>query len=220
MVNEINFIGVGFPKCATTWLTHCLYEHPEISIPKLNLINEYNYFHNDYKTAGIKPYLGFFKGLKGVKGEMSAEYVLHPEVAPIIKKHFPNVKIIIQTRPEKDRVKSLDRFNKEYGVGSKKSSKIKPVNQEKLIDIYKKNFKQVLVIPHKDVLNSPEKVLKKTYKFLNVNSDFIPPSLYKKHNQKTKTKFKSIRRLINFFQENSRRFPKFRNFLKRTLHLD
>ena len=45
MTNKtIDFIGIGAAKCATTWLSCCLDEHPQICLPKLNRINELNYF--------------------------------------------------------------------------------------------------------------------------------------------------------------------------------
>jgi len=41
---RIDFIGVGFPRSGSTWLTYCLSEHPEISIPKFNLLTEEEVF--------------------------------------------------------------------------------------------------------------------------------------------------------------------------------
>ena len=30
---QIDFIGIGAPRSASTWLSQCLYEHPQISFP-------------------------------------------------------------------------------------------------------------------------------------------------------------------------------------------
>lgn len=33
LIRMINFLGIGAPKCATTWLAACLSDHPEIFMP-------------------------------------------------------------------------------------------------------------------------------------------------------------------------------------------
>ncbi len=36
---KIDFIGVGAPKCGTTWVAQCLSEHPQICLSKPKEIN-------------------------------------------------------------------------------------------------------------------------------------------------------------------------------------
>ena len=47
---NIDFIGVGFPKCGTTWLTECLREHPEIALPNRKHLSFFNEVLDKSKT--------------------------------------------------------------------------------------------------------------------------------------------------------------------------
>ena len=103
---RIDFIGVGFPRSGSTWLTYCLSEHPEISIPKFNLLTEINYFPEEYEVMGLKNYIVKFLNCDFEKkvGELSTLIILEKRSAKLLKKLFPNIKIIIYKRNEDERV--------------------------------------------------------------------------------------------------------------------
>jgi hypothetical protein len=41
------FLGIGAPKCGTTWLAECLREHPQVFVPE---VKEVVYFSSDKKA--------------------------------------------------------------------------------------------------------------------------------------------------------------------------
>jgi hypothetical protein len=198
---KLKFIGVGMPKCATTWLTYCLDEHPRIYLPckdrELNYFsrNKNNNWKSEYDLNGIKGYFKYFKVPEGnyIIGEMSTQYMFF-EIAKIIKKHFPNTKIIITLRNPVKRAfswydKRLDRdlsqleFFKQFLKDSREHlghnnyyyEQVKPY-----FDLFPRE--NIKIILHEDIIKNPKKVLKDLFNFLGVESDFIPESTYKKIN--------------------------------------
>ena len=51
IANKPNFLGIGAPKTATTWLSHCLSKHSQISIPPVAIAYEVNYFNRCQNTT-------------------------------------------------------------------------------------------------------------------------------------------------------------------------
>ncbi len=122
---QINFIGIGAPRSASTWLSQCLYEHPQISFPtkhnqnKLHPLDKEqnffsqslfrrNYSQKDRYLKGINWYLDNFNWSKPnqTKGEFSVAYLADPKAPFRIKKHFPNIKIIAILRNPVDMIYS------------------------------------------------------------------------------------------------------------------
>ena len=101
---KLDFIGVGFGRSGSNWLANCLYEHPEIEIPKFNLHTEINYFPEEYELMGLKNYEKKFKmcNFEKVVGEISTLIIWEKRSAKLLKNIFPNTKIIIYRRKEKE----------------------------------------------------------------------------------------------------------------------
>jgi hypothetical protein len=110
---KIDFIGIGAPRSGSTWLSQCLYEHPEIIFPNLKsdqklhpLDKEQNFFSqalfrrsysqkNRY-SKGINWYLNRFDWTdpNKIRGEFSVGYFADQKAPKRIKKHFPNIKLL------------------------------------------------------------------------------------------------------------------------------
>jgi len=113
MRQKPTFIGIGGHKCASTWVSECLREHPSVfmSNPK-----EIGYF-SKYSDKGINWYLDYFKDSKSfkVKGEFSATYLYDAEIPIQIQQQLGNVKIICLVRNPIERtishLKQLNRKN-------------------------------------------------------------------------------------------------------------
>ncbi|MBS3100209.1 sulfotransferase domain-containing protein [Candidatus Pacearchaeota archaeon] len=236
---RIDFIGVGFPRSGSTWLTYCLSEHPEISIPKFNLLTEINYFPEEYEVMGLKNYIVKFLNCDFEKkvGELSTLIILEKRSAKLLKKLFPNIKIIIYKRNEDERAESDFIVKKNFDLYDVKLQDLK-LNQEYLIKPWIKEFgKSNLFIFDLDSKNQ-KKELQNLYKFLEVNPDFIPPSFDRekgpyaksfKHNTAWKDKKNKIpktsklgkfRKVINKIKDFSRKNKKIYYFMKRNMCLD
>jgi len=74
------FLGIGAPKCATTWLYNCLDAHPEVFMSD---VKETNFFVSDAAEDRLHKYRTHFEGASGAEavGELSVWYI-HSDVAP------------------------------------------------------------------------------------------------------------------------------------------
>jgi len=108
------FLGIGPPKCATTWLDEVLRKHPEISFPSHQ--KEVFYFDRFHKR-GDAWYLNLFTDIKEKKaaGEISTSYILEQETLSRINDFNPKMKIIILLRHPVDRMISNYRMFVENG---------------------------------------------------------------------------------------------------------
>ncbi|MFW6174033.1 MAG: hypothetical protein ACOC5T_09840 [Elusimicrobiota bacterium] len=70
---KVDFLGIGWPRCATSWIYECLKEHSEICMAEKK---ETHYFTVNFKK-GINYYHDCFKhcDLNAIKGEYSPDYI-------------------------------------------------------------------------------------------------------------------------------------------------
>jgi hypothetical protein len=124
---RVDFIGIGSGKCATTWAYTCLLEHPQISGPDVkelnffvtekNTISERDFEHYKlFYNKGIESYLERFKRCPSdsVKGEISVAYLTDSGAAELIKKYFPDVKILVFLRDPVERAYSSYWFTSKF----------------------------------------------------------------------------------------------------------
>ena len=90
------FIHAGAPKAGSTWLHAALSEHPGIYLPPGK---ELQFFDKHYKL-GEDWYEKQFSGAPdgAVTGDLSPEYLFHPEAAARIAAYDPSTKILITLR--------------------------------------------------------------------------------------------------------------------------
>jgi hypothetical protein len=205
---EMKFIGIGAPKCGTTWVTHCLNEHPEVEVAKHK---DTNFFLSDefieanydlsriYKCLTPEDLDREFCSSKKVKGEFSVNYILDQSAAPKIKQSYPDTKIIVCIRNPVDALysafnyfnniwfyKDMNRFKAESFRESIANNEVKKeffnyfANLKLYFDLF--NSENVFVIVYDDIKNKPEIVMRDLYSFLGVDSTFIPASLKRKVN--------------------------------------
>jgi len=92
------FVGLGAPKAATTWLFHCLQEHPSVFIPDEKEIGFFSYL--DDIDGRMPEYLSYFRGAESTpaKGEIFVMYLSNPLAAERIKRHLPDAKLFLSLR--------------------------------------------------------------------------------------------------------------------------
>ena len=182
---KIDFVGIGAPKCATTWIYECLKEHPEICMSKPK---ETNFFKKKVARAEeLRSYFSHCKENK-IRGEFSPEYFIYEDVAKRLREHNPDMKIIMAIRNPIERAysnylqgKSIQ--NKGW-VDFKQAIKTEP----KIIEygFYFKNLQnflhyffkeQILVLVLEDSYSDPLSFIQNLYSFLGADNSFIPAVL-------------------------------------------
>lgn len=194
---KIDFIGIGASRSGSTWISQCLKEHPQICFSRKK---EIHFFSNPEKyKKGLKYYASFFKKCDDlIKGEFTPQYLTNPESAALIKKHFPNVKLIACLRNPIDRLYSQYYFDlarektnyknfEDYLRDKKTKRNIKKgcyySGLKKYFEIFPKE--KILVLLYDDLKKNPINFVSKVYEFLEVDSNFIPPNINKKTNAST-----------------------------------
>lgn len=118
---KVSLIGIGFPKCGTTYLFHFLESNPNVhymrrpyDLKNLVTSSEINFFGNLSKQSYVKlglreegvkkkfrPPLKFYNSLidkEKINIEKSPQYIWKRKSLEEIYKYNPNVKIVVQIR--------------------------------------------------------------------------------------------------------------------------
>jgi hypothetical protein len=100
------FIGLGAPKCATTWLFQCLDAHPEVFVAD---VKETNFFVYNNIDERLDEYTAHFEDMadEDAVGELSVSYI-YSDVAPKrVRRHVPDARLFVSLRNPIDQVYSL-----------------------------------------------------------------------------------------------------------------
>jgi len=196
MGKKPNFIGIGTTKAATTWIFQCLKEHPEICGSS---VKDTRFFNTEYYyRKGLNYYYSFFKNCpkNSIKGEITPDYIYHQKTPYLIRKHFPDVKIIIVLRNPIEKIYSEYRFQKirklRLSIYKTLEEAIKKDPMLTKMGYYYKQISKyydlfpnenILILFFDDIEKNPIEFMKKIYTFIGAkNIDFIPPSINRKIN--------------------------------------
>lgn len=192
------FIGIGAPKAATTWLFHCLREHPKIFIPLQKEIGFFSYLTEiDHR---LDEYAEYFSDAKPgqVKGEIFVNYLENKRAPDRIKRHLGNIKLFVSLRNPVDQIYSyywhLKRQNFHVWGDGKVNQRPHSFREaldkipdrllapsyygahlERWIGLFGKE--NIHVIFYDDIQSRPDDVLRGLYRFIGVDSSFVPSAL-------------------------------------------
>ncbi len=198
---QLDVIGVGMPRCGTTWLSKCLMEHPEICFSDEK---ELHFFDVDYGYEDINSLLEnkFKKCKKGqLKMEFTTDYTRSITILKRIKKAFPNIKILFVVRNPYDRTFSHYLYRKRKNGFPRKISDLFKKDPKGILDssLYGKHLERVLsvfddesviVLNHDDARKNPNFFIQNVYELLGVDKTFVPESLRKEVNRSKNLKYR------------------------------
>ena len=197
-----NFFIIGAQKSASTFVQQVLAEHPEV----LLLPGEVPFFETHaYDRAKIKDFEKLFDNVTTERaiGLKRPNYLANPEVPERIYKHYPNAKLILVIRNPIERAVSAYYHYmalKYIPMADIETGMTKIINNEykstypkahEIIDFgfyhkYLMNYlrffemSQVHIILYDEIKKSPLEEIKKICNFLEINSNYVPQSLYQK----------------------------------------
>lgn len=201
---SVDFFCIGAPKSGTTWLYHALTEHPGIYLPKFKEPNFFarklSIFNNAANPRFMKDwewYTSLFNDKKSgdILGDFSINLMRNTDEAPfLIKKHFPDAKIIVMLREPVARAYSHYWHERRYdhiaGIPDSFEEGIK--NEELLFcSSYYEQLKvwasvfpltRFFFIIDFELEQNPKAVLTSLFEFLNVNQHFNPSTLHQRIN--------------------------------------
>ncbi len=196
---NLDFIGVGAAKAGTSWLAVCLAEHPQVcvSVPK-----ELNYFctrqlrpKNPVNRGRGEHWLRarFSHWTEGqIRGEISPSYLIDPQSPDLIKQRFPDIKIIISFRNPTESLYSLYyQAAREFSVADtfegflqERSDVIQTgfyyTHTKRYLDYFP--LEKIHFIFFDDILHHPEEVVADLYRFLGVETNYVPKTMDRRVN--------------------------------------
>jgi len=200
----LNFLGIGASKSGTTWVHDGLDKHPEIFVPPRKEIH----FFSSHFDKGFGWYERQFRGYSGEScvGEISPSYAVTPEVPHRIHAWSPDIRLMYFIR------NPIARIYSQYCMKLRNKNDIVSVNVDLEVDkylehgLYYKNLvrfleyfprHQILVLIFDDLKEDPMSFIQEVYSYLDVDSSFIPATVYSKKNvRKSRPKYDKIYKLL------------------------
>ena len=210
-VRPPDFVGIGAPKCGTSWWYVLMTEHPQIVPHRVNLTNlkhkETQYFlhfqHRNMNAEALDIYRSAFSAPPGtICGEFSVQYFLYPTLLEHLAIAAPETKILVVLR------NPIDRFFSHWNHLTTKRGRMlfRSLNPQQrysynIISLYTEamlhsfygiglarlfeyfSHDQVLVLQFEQMVQSPETELARTYRFLGVDDRFHPKIYHQPVNQ-------------------------------------
>jgi len=189
-----NFIGLGAPKSATTWLYHCLREHPEIFVADSKEVMFFDYGDIRGRLTTYEKHFARAGDAKAV-GEFSTRYLASTRAPERIKKLIPDAKLIVSLRRPADQVYShYWHLRRQNFHGLNASSEV-PSFEQALKDMedlllnpafYYRNLSnwfeyfdrsRIHIILYDDIQRAPGRVIRDLYSFLEADNEFVPTAL-------------------------------------------
>lgn len=220
----IDFIGIGAPKSGSTWIGKCLEDHPDILFSSQKSRKEIFFFtdtHNwveqseqlgrlTYYHRGFDWYLDQFPAYEEgkVRGEFTTAYLADKKAPERIKKHLPNVKLLVTLRNPVEMIYSLHwylyngaftnldpdfKVTLEKGLLTDKG--YYAANLKRYFEHFDKN--KIKIILFDDINKDAAKVIKEIYNFLGVDDTFAPNHLNVRVNEAFTTRSKGIKKLVH-----------------------
>jgi Sulfotransferase domain len=195
-MSKIDFIGIGAPKCGTTWLSAQLEAHPQIGFAP---DKEVYYFADTIlrRIAGKELccfergeswYHMQFPAVTGAitrRGEFCPSYFYSEEAATRMAAYRPDVKLLLSLRPPIDMMYSWYWYNRNAVIASLPGTFAEMMENPFLRDLgcYARHLKpyldrfpaeNFLVIQFDAIRRDPDRVRERTYEFLDVDPNYKP----------------------------------------------
>ena len=194
--SHIDFIGIGAPKCGTTWLSAQLDAHPQIGFAP---DKEVYYFADTIMRRLAGSELNCFArgetwyheqfpplaGALSIRGEFCPSYLYLDEAADRIKAYRPDIKLLLCLRPPVEMIYSWYWYGRNAVIAKLPETFEGMMQNPFLRDVgcfarhlrpYLDRFPadNFLVVQFDAIRRAPDRVRESVYQFLNVDSAFRP----------------------------------------------
>jgi hypothetical protein len=189
-----SFMVIGAPKGGTTWLHANLSQHDNVFT---GIRKEVNFFNHNY-DKGIGWYQRQYTGYSGERaiGDFSPGYFWPTEVPRLIRKHYPDTRLIVTLRDPVDRTISAFYHNiRARRVSpSTRILDLKPDHPTFTIGFYDLHLERwfetfprsqfLILFYEEDIVRKKEETLEAVFKFIDVDYWFKPRRLEAKQNSR------------------------------------
>ena len=198
--STVDFIGIGAPKCGTTWLFNALGQHPRICLSEPKEINYFNTEDfslrvtvNGTGTGSInsnceKPIDWYGRHFKhchrdAIKGEFSPTYYCDQDAIRRIQRCYPNVKLIACLRNPTDCVYSIYWARRRYRkIEAMEEFETALESDRRYLNYgyFGRHLRRTLesfhpqqleVVLLDDIISRPEETIRNVFRFLELETD-------------------------------------------------
>jgi hypothetical protein len=206
------FIGIGGHKCASTWLSECLRDHPDVFVTNPKETGFFVY----HMEKGIQWYTAHFNGSEGyaARGEFTSYYLYDRSVSQNVRETLGSLHVIAVVRDPVERALSQIKHGIRLGVCSPSSSGVISLSDlHAMIEQYKVILNRslyyeglsawieafgesnILVLDQGDFRSHPEQCLQQMYRFIGVDDGFVPSRVRKDVSRGINPRWKVLERL-------------------------
>jgi hypothetical protein len=202
-MTQPTFIGIGGQKCASTWIYDILSDHPDVAMSQQKEIDFFSY-HYDH---GLQWYEDNFiaTGNSVAFGEISPSYFHEPGVPERLRRHYPEVKLIVSLRNPLQR--AISNHVHEIRIGHltgddlslERGLKNNPMYVEK--GLYAKHLQrwleyfpreQILILLFEDIVGDRVESARRIYRFLGIDEDHRSVALDNRSNPSYLNRYKGL----------------------------
>ena len=212
---KIDFIGVGAPKCGTTWLAACLGEHPDLCMAEPKELNYFceNMAWPEFRTCsglGAEWLADRFTHAKSgqLLGEISPNYLYDARSPELIFRHNPACRLIFSFRHPVEVLASFYyQVARETPLPATIEAFFERYPEVRRVGLYYRHVQaflelfsreQCLFLLFEDIRRDAQGVVERCFSFLGVARDFIPPSLHHRINVRKIPRSKTLMSAINW----------------------
>lgn len=212
---KIDVLGVGAPKCGTTWLATCLSEHPSVCMAEPSTLN---YFCDATPWPEFRSTLGigqdwlaqrFAHRKTGQKlVDISPTYMQDENAARRIFEHNPRAKLIFNFRHPVEMLHSFYyQVARESRVPATFAGFVSAYPEVRRIPLYHRHVcrflelfpsEQCLFLLYDDIQKRPMDVLQNCFAFLEIDPDFKPAALHSRVNVRRAPRSQKVVALLNW----------------------
>ncbi len=192
-----DFVGVGVPKCGTSWWFSLILAHPDVHGPakKELLFFNRNFFerqrHTPVTDDDLRAYHAWFPRPPGTKtGEWTPSYLFSYQLPPILARAAPTGKVLVLFRDPIERYRSdISRRMPRRRLRNVRYRGLARGFYAAELAPWEAAYQpdQLLVLQYEACIQRPAEELARTFEFLGLDDSFRPPRLEAEVN-KTKVK--------------------------------
>lgn len=181
-----DFVGIGVQKAGTTWWYELVVSHPEVSTRPG--IHKERHFLSRFGTEpfgadDVRAYQAWFPRRPGtLAGEWTPDYIYYPWVAPLLARAAPLAKLLLLVRDPVERFRSGLAHQRRTGGSHTAPAVAEAVARgfylqglERFDDWFPSD--RILVLQYERCVRQPAAELARTYRFLGLTDDRLPPEL-------------------------------------------
>jgi Sulfotransferase family len=186
------FVGIGVQKAGTSWWYNMIMRHPGVS-SRPSIHKERHFFTRfgaePFGPSDIADYRAWFPRARGtITGEWTPAYFDSPWVPELMAQAAPEAKMMVILRDPIQRFRSgLSHQSRDEGdhVGSNQVRALQRSLYSDSLRRWQSFFppEQLLVLQYEVCAAHPVEQLGRTYEFLGLDPDYLPPNLSAKVNR-------------------------------------